>query len=103
MPPPLPGQEEFEAQDTNEGPYDLEELESSRGSSQWSQGTDPLGAAGQDTLRIRAGRRRKPPLALSYPYATSRDLTVPVALAVSIPVSLLVGITLGFLISSWLS
>jgi len=104
MPPPLPtGQEDLDAQDTNTGPAELDELESSRGSSQWSQGTDPLGAAGQDTLRIRSGRRRKPPLALSYPYTTARDLTVPVALAVSIPVSLLVGITLGFLISTWLS
>ena len=64
---------------------------------------DPLGASGQDTLRIRSPRRRKPPLALAYAYASSRDLTVPVALAVSIPVSLLAGIVLGFLISSWLS
>jgi serine/threonine protein kinase len=103
MPPPLPtGQEELETQDTHEGPYDVEEIDSSRGSSQWSQGTDPLGAAGQDTLRIRAGRRRKPPLALAYPYTASRDLTLPVALAVSIPLSLLVGIMLGVLISSWL-
>ncbi|MCU0961587.1 MAG: serine/threonine protein kinase [Pirellulaceae bacterium] len=104
MPPPLPtGRDELETQETHEGSYDADEVDWSRGSSQWSQGTDPLGAAGQDTLRIRAGRRRKPPLALSYPYYSSRDLSVPVALAVSIPVSLLVGIVLGFLLSSWLA
>ncbi len=104
MPPPLPtGREELETQDTNGPGYEADEPESSRGSSQWSQGTDPLGASGQDTLRIRAARRRKPPLALVYPYSYSRDLTVPVALAVSIPVSLLAGIVLGFLLSSWLT
>lgn len=103
MPPPLPtGRDELDAQETQEGSHDADEVEWSRGSSQWSQGTDPLGAAGQDTLRLRAGRRRKPPLALGYPYYSSRDLSVPVALAVSIPVSLLVGTVLGFLLSSWL-
>jgi serine/threonine protein kinase len=104
MPPPLPnGREDLEAQETNEIGCNADEIESSRGSSQWSQGTDSLGASGQDTLRIRSARRRKPPLALAYAFASSRDLTVPVALAVSIPVSLLAGIVLGFLISSWLS
>lgn len=101
MPPPLPtGLEDLEQlHDTNEG----DEFESSRGSGQWSQATDPLHASGQDTLRIRSGRRRKPPPpGLTYPYAATRDLTVSVALAVSIPVSLLAGIVLGFLISSWL-
>ena len=58
MPPPLPtGRDELDAQDTNEG----DEIESSRGSSQWSQATDPLGTTGQDTLRIRAGRGASPP------------------------------------------
>jgi serine/threonine protein kinase len=106
MPPPLPtGVEELEpAQDTNEGSYEGDDAESSRGSSQWSQGTDPLGGAGQDTLRIRGKRRRKPPPpTLSYPYSVGRDLTVPLALAVSIPVSLLAGIVLGFMLSQWLS
>jgi eukaryotic-like serine/threonine-protein kinase len=106
MPPPLPtGAEDLVQQlhDTNDGHYEAEELESSRGSGQWSQATDPLHASGQDTLRIRAGRRRKPPPpGLTYALAT-RDLSVPIALAVSIPVSLLVGVVLGFLISSWLS
>ena len=48
--------------DTNEGGYDAEEMDSSRGSSQWSQNTDPLAGIGQDTLRVRTARRRKPPL-----------------------------------------
>ncbi len=105
MPPPLPtGVEELEQmRDTNEGSYDADEMDSSRGSSQWSQNTDPLAGSGQDTLRVRTARRRKPPLpALAYSYSTSRDLTVPIALAVSIPVSLLVGVVLGFVISTWL-
>ena len=42
------------------------------------------------------------PSSPTYPHSSSRDLTVSVALAVSIPVSLLAGIVLGFLISSWL-
>ncbi len=106
MPPPLPtGSDDMEQlHDTNGGGYDAEEAESSRGSSQWSQNTDPLAGAGQDTLRIRASRRRRkpPPPTLAYPYSSARDLTVPIALAVSIPVSLLVGIVLGFLISTWI-
>jgi serine/threonine protein kinase len=104
MPPPLPtGIDELEQlRDTDEGIS--EDVDSSRGSSQWSQGTDPLGVSGQDTLRIRSKRRRKkPPLTLGYPYlASRRDLTVSVALAVSIPVSLVVGVLLGFLLHSWL-
>jgi serine/threonine protein kinase len=107
MPPPLPtGLDEFDQmRDTDDGVQFGEDVDSSRGgSSQWSQGTDPLGAAGQDTLRIRSRRRRKaPPLALSYPYANSRDLGVTLALAISIPVSLIVGIVLGFFLNNWVS
>jgi len=107
MPPPLPtGVEELEQlSDTSEGSYDAIDSESSqRGSSQWSQGTDPLATSNQDTLRIRSSRRRKaPPLTLGYPYTNShRDLSVPIALAVSIPLSLLVGIVIGFLLSGLL-
>ncbi len=105
MPPPLPtGREDLDAQDTNEGPATISRSSNPAGvRASGPRAPIRLGAAGQDTLRIRSGRRRKPPLALVYPYSASRDLTVPVALAVSIPVSLLVGIVLGFLISSWLS
>ncbi len=107
MPPPLPtgsGDDVEQLHDTNEGSYDADDPESSRGSSQWSQNTDPLASSAQDTLRIRTGRRRRkpPPPTLTYPYSSSRDLTVPIALAVSIPLSLLVGIVLGFLISIWI-
>ena len=107
MPPPLPtGLDEFDQmRDTDDAVQFGEEVDSSRGgSSQWSQGTDPLGAAGQDTLRIRSARRRRkaPPLALSYPYANSRDLGVTLALAISIPISLIVGIVLGFLLHTWI-
>lgn len=107
MPPPLPtGVDELEQiSDTSEGSYDAQDSQSSqRGSSQWSQGTDPLASSNQDTLRIRNGRRRKaPPLALSGSYSTyRRDLSVSVALAISIPLSLLVGVVIGFLLSGWL-
>ena len=105
MPPPLPtGLEDLEQlNDTHEGGFEPDELDSSRGSGQWSQATDPLGISGQDTLRIRTGRKRRaPPLTLNYPYSISRDLSVPIALAVSIPVSLLVGAVFGFLVSNWL-
>ncbi len=105
MPPPLPADsDEEQLHDTNEGGYDGEENDSSRGSSQWSQNTDPLGASGQDTLRIRSGRRRHKPAVptIPYPYSHSHDLSVPIALAITIPVTLLVGIILGFLISNWL-
>jgi len=105
MPPPLPtGLEDLEQlNDTHEGGFEPDELDSSRGSSQWSQATDPLGISGQDTMRIRTGRKRRPPpLTLNYPYSISRDLSVPIALAVSIPVSLLVGAVFGFLVSNWL-
>ncbi len=104
MPPPLPtGLEEIDR--LTDSDIDSENgSESSRGSSHWSQGTDALAGAGQDTLRIRNSRRRKPPLpTLGYPYSSSRDMSVPIALSVSIPVSLLVGVVLGFLLRSWLS
>lgn len=105
MPPPLPtGSDDMEQlRDTSEGGFEAEDVDSRSGSSQWSQNTDPLGVSGQDTLRIRSGRRRhKPSLpTLSGPYA-SRDLSVSIALAVTIPVSLLVGMILGFLISNWM-
>lgn len=105
MPPPLPtGSDDMEQlHDTNEGSYDADEMDSSRGSSQWSQNTDPLAGAAQDTLRIRHGRRRRKPSlpSLAYPYSSSRDLSVPIALAITIPLTLLVGIVLGFLISNW--
>ena len=107
MPPPLPtGSDEMEkTQDTSEGSLNAEDVESSRGSSLWSENTDPLASEGHDTLRIRSGRRRrKPPLPmLPYPYHSSRDLSVPIALAVAIPVTLLVGMMLGFVISTWVN
>jgi hypothetical protein len=107
MPPPLPtGLDDVDQmRDTDDGLQFGDELDSSRGgSSQWSQGTDPLGTAGQDTLRIRSARRRRkaPPLALGYPYSNARDLGVTLALSISIPISLIVGIALGFLLQGWL-
>ncbi|MFO7906081.1 MAG: serine/threonine-protein kinase [Pirellulaceae bacterium] len=104
VPPPLPtGSDNIEQlHETSEGNYNGDDAESSRGSSQWSETTDPLAGGRQDTLRIRSGRRRKPPFPmLAYPYASSRDPSLSVALAIAIPASLLIGILLGFLISTW--
>lgn len=110
VPPPLPTgsdnsnsiEQLHETSENHRNEREEEEGELSRGSSQWSECTDPLAGAAQDTLRIRNGRKRKPPFPiLSAPYSASRDIPLSLALAVAIPVSLLAGIVLGLLIATW--
>ena len=69
VPPPLPtGSDNIEPlHETSENPRSGGEGESGPGSSQWSECTDPLAGAGEDTLRIRSGRKRKPTAPTSSP------------------------------------
>jgi serine/threonine protein kinase len=105
-PPPVPTGEEDAAQDTDAGRLDSEELDSSRqeSASQWSQSTDPLAGAGQDTRHF--GDPANPPLPPPLPLKEPRrhDLTLVIGLlAAVIPLSVAIGIAVGFILRDWMT
>jgi len=98
-PPPLPMDSDEALQEADTSRIDFEESESSR--SQWSQNTDPVFAAAEETTLVRMGPPMPPPLPTS---SSARRTSVSHAiwlLALAVPLSLAVGVAIGFTLREW--
>ena len=97
-PPPLPtGSDDADTAQSDVEDGDWLRQESS---GQTSQGTDPLGSAGQETKRVRSVRQ--PPLPPPLPLAELRHRRqqdhLVIGLTLAIPLALAAGLMLGFLL-----
>ena len=109
-PPPLPTGGEDDAQETNPGFAEFEDVGSGHfdPSSQGSDGTFPLLSGLQETSRVRTNHgRRKPPILLLSEAKTliesptiTKSAAVVIALAIAVPAALLLGAIMGFLVGS---
>jgi serine/threonine protein kinase len=103
-PPPVPTGADDTPPDGDGIHFDSEEMDSSRqeSASQWSQGTDPVAASGQETRQLSS--KRQPPLPPPLP-TRSRAIQITgmtLIMAVAIPLALAAGVAIGFILRDWM-